>query len=235
MGTAALGCPGERSSPAAGSTTTPDLGHSFRRKAETSSPTSVPILKSKSCRASLRWTAEGGCPHIPRFSIALMPQAFYRRQLPHLQYDERQHFLTFCTHKRWTLPQCVRQTVLQCSLHDNGHKFDLRVAVVMPDHVHMIFMPLIDQQTSEVFSLAKIMDAIKGASAHKVNRSLGRTGKVWQAESFDHVLRSSESLDAKISYLLDNPVRAGFVDRWQNYRWLWKKPFVNPFAPEKCN
>jgi REP element-mobilizing transposase RayT len=159
-----------------------------------------------------------------------MPQAFYRRQLPHLQVDERQHFVTFCTNHRWILPERVRSVVLGCCLHDNGEKFDLRVAVVMPNHVHMIFTPLVDQQAMEVCSLAKIMDAIKGASAHRINKSLGRKGRIWQPESFDHVLRSSESLDAKIRYLLENPVRRGLVKEWTEYSWLWTKPFVNPFA-----
>jgi len=101
----------------------------------------------------------------------------------------------------------------------------------MPDHVHMIFTPLIDYERMEVFSLARIMDGIKGASAHKINKSLGRRGRLWQAESFDHVLRSSESLDAKIKYVLSNPVRRGLVRNWRDYPWIWKKTFVNPFAP----
>jgi REP element-mobilizing transposase RayT len=160
-----------------------------------------------------------------------MRQAFYRRQLPHLQWDYKQHFITFCTDHRWVLPARVRSMVLECCLHDNGAKFDLRVAVVMPDHVHMIFTPLVNQPEMEVYSLAEIMDGVKGTSAHKINKVLRRKGRVWQPESFDHVLRTSESLDAKIAYLLDNPVRLGLVDEWTNYPWLWKKPFVNPFAP----
>jgi REP-associated tyrosine transposase len=159
-----------------------------------------------------------------------MPQAFYRRQLPHLQVDDKQHFVTFCTDRRWIPPSIIRSLVLDSWLHDNGKKFDLRVAVVMPDHVHIIFTPLIDYEAREVCSLAEIMDAIKGASAHRINKALGRKGRVWQAESFDHVLRSSESLDAKIQYLLENPVRRGLVRKWQDYPWLWKKAFVNPFA-----
>jgi len=159
-----------------------------------------------------------------------MPQAFYRRKLPHLQVDERQHFVTFCTDRRWVLPERVRSIVLGCCLHDNGSKYDLRVAVVMPDHVHVIFTPLVDRVAMEVCSLAKIMDAIKGASAHKVNEFLGRKGRVWQTESFDHVLRSSEGLDARIQYVLENPVRRGLVAEWMDYPWLWKKPFINPFA-----
>jgi REP element-mobilizing transposase RayT len=160
-----------------------------------------------------------------------MPQAFYRRQLPHLQVDDARHFVTFCTDRRRILPTHVRSIVLECCLHDNGKKFDLKVAVVMPDHVHIIFTPLVDNEAMEVWSLAKIMNAIRGVSAHKINKVLGRKGRVWQPESFDHVLRTSESLDAKIQYLLDNPVRRGLAREWHDYPWLWKKPFVNPFAP----
>ena len=100
----------------------------------------------------------------------------------------------------------------------------------MPDHVHMIFTPLVNADALEVVSLAEIMDSIKGASAHAINKALRRKGRVWQAESFDHVLRSSENLDAKIGYLLENPVRAGLVARWDVYPWIWRKAFVNPFA-----
>jgi REP element-mobilizing transposase RayT len=160
-----------------------------------------------------------------------MPQAFYRRQLPHLQCDDRQHFVTFCTDHRSVLPECVRSLVLQCCLHDNQIKFDLRVAVVMPDHVHMIFTPLVNEPAMEIYSLAEIMDAVKGTSAHKVNKVLSRKGRLWQPESFDHVLRSSENLDAKIIYVLENPVRLGLVDSWTEYPWIWEKPLVNPFAP----
>jgi len=159
-----------------------------------------------------------------------MPQAFYRRQLPHLQRDDKPHFITFSTYKRWFLPEQVRSIVLESCLHDNGKMFDLQVAVVMSDHVHMIFTPSVDTQAMQVCSLAQIMDAIKGASAHKVNKTLGRKGRVWQAESFDHVLRSSESLDAKIRYVLENPVRRGLVQACSDYPWLWAKPFANPYA-----
>jgi len=55
----------------------------------------------------------------------------------------------------------VRSIVLESCLHDNGTKLDLRVAVVMPDHVHMIFTPLINEPEMEVYSLAEIMKCSK--------------------------------------------------------------------------
>jgi len=161
-----------------------------------------------------------------------MLKPFYRRNLPHLQRDNKPHFLTFCTHLRWTLPEPARDLALECCLHDNDQKIRVHAIVVMPDHVHLIFTPLDNEQAAEIYSLGEIMDAIKGASAHKINRKLGRTGKVWQTESFDRVLRSSEKLDEKIQYILDNPVRKGLVSGWAEYRWLWYRERENPYRLE---
>jgi len=149
---------------------------------------------------------------------------FYRRDLPHLQRDNKRHFITFNTKYRWTLPPEARDIILACCTHDHDLRIDLDAATVMPDHVHLIFTPLINEEEAETWSLAKIMDAIKGASAHLVNRALKRHGSVWQDESFDHVLRSTEDVTQKVRYVLDNPVRAGLVQHAADYRWSWSKP-----------
>lgn len=180
------------------------------------------------CEATAPPDSRGGCPS------TVVLKTFYRRNLPHLQKDNRPHFITFCTFQRWTLPECVRRIVLDCCLHDHESKYDLHAALVMPDHVHIILTPLVSQARQEVHSLAEIMNAIKGASAHRINRELKRTGKAWQTESFDRVLRSSEKLDEKIRYILDNPVRKGLVSKPLDYRWSWAPDTeIGEFAPMK--
>ena len=156
---------------------------------------------------------------------------FYRRNLPHLQRDYKPHFITFVTKFHWTLSDRARDITLACCLHDHETKYRLHVAVVMPDHVHLILTPLTDETRRLIVSLVEVMKAIKGASAHAINRRLSHHGAVWQEESFDRVLRSSENLDAKIDYVLQNPLRAWLVQDWRNYRWLWRKPLQNPYAP----
>jgi len=101
----------------------------------------------------------------------------------------------------------------------------------MPDHVHLIVTPLIDERRHAVVSLIEILKAIKGASAHSINGRLNRHGTVWQEESFDRVLRCSEKLDEKIVYVLQNPVRRGLVADWRNYPWLMYALPENPHAP----
>jgi REP element-mobilizing transposase RayT len=155
---------------------------------------------------------------------------FYRRNLPHMQRDFTPHFITFNTKLRRILPDWARAIVLQSCVHDHDRKYRLRVAIVMPDHVHLVLTPLTDPVKREIISLVTIMQAIKGASAHFINRRSGRNELIWQEESFDRVLRSSESLDAKIAYILDNPVRKGLVGDWRDYRWIWREPEQNPYA-----
>jgi REP element-mobilizing transposase RayT len=148
---------------------------------------------------------------------------FYRRNLPHLQKDFAPHFITFVTKFRWIMPPEACHLVLASCLHDHRIKYDLYVAVVMLDHAHLILTPLVDQQRQELHSLIDIMRTIKSASAHLINRQLRRNGAVWQEESFDHVLRSSEGLDAKVEYVLQNPVRKGLVKDWREYPWAWQR------------
>jgi REP-associated tyrosine transposase len=144
----------------------------------------------------------------------------YHRRLPHYQKGDQPVFVTFRAWCRNALPEGVRTVVLHHCLHDHGTKATVHAAVVMPDHVHLLLTPLRDRD-GRLFSLAEILQAIKGASAHSVNRLLARHGPVWQEESFDHVLRSNESFDQKLEYIRQNPVRRGLVIKPEDYPWLW--------------
>ncbi|NUQ47707.1 MAG: aminomethyl-transferring glycine dehydrogenase [Phycisphaerae bacterium] len=146
----------------------------------------------------------------------------YRRDLPHINSEGRPVFVTFCTANRWVLPEEVRQRVLDHCLHDHGSKIHVHGAVVMPDHVHLVFTALKDSQ-GDTYGLAEIMNGIKGASSHTVNKLLRRRGAVWQPESFDRVLRSDESVYEKVEYICMNPVRKGLVEREDAYPWLWRE------------
>jgi putative transposase len=144
----------------------------------------------------------------------------YRRNLPHLQKAGRPLLVTFSTHKRQLVPESVRSLVLKHCLHDHGVKLWMHVTVVMPDHVHLLFTPLSDQQ-GHPYGQAEIMQGIKGASAHSINKILQRKGRVWQEESFDRELRSDESAQHKAEYICENPVRKGLVENPDDYPWIW--------------
>ena len=147
----------------------------------------------------------------------------YRRRLPHYQRDDRTLFVTFRTLPGSVLSPEARTLALQHCLHDHEITFRLLAAVVMPDHVHLLFTALRDDD-GWTFALPEILRAIKGASARSINKLIGRTGPVWQDESFDHVLRGDESLRETIDYIRQNPVRKGLVKTPEDYPWLWVNP-----------
>ena len=144
----------------------------------------------------------------------------YRRRLPHFQKGSRPFFVSFCRLIREPLPPAACDLVLQHCLYDHGKTMLLHAAVVMPEHVHLLLTPLRDMDGWPI-PLSKILKRIKGTSARSVNRLLGRDGPVWQEESFDHVLRSDESLEEKLEHIRQNPVRRALVKTPEEYPWLW--------------
>lgn len=138
---------------------------------------------------------------------------FHRRNLPHYDDGVTPVFVTFRTHGRLILPPEARDVVLEHCVREHGVRVDLYAAVVMPDHVHLLF------QQRESHPARVIMNSVKGASAHSVNTVVGRRGRVWQEESYDRLLRTDESLRSTAQYICDNPVRAG---QPLGYRWIWR-------------
>lgn len=144
----------------------------------------------------------------------------YRRRLPHYQKDDRPLFVTFRTFSNTILSPEERTLALKHCRHDDGKRIHLHTAVIMPDHVHLLFTALRDGE-GWTFALPEILKAIKGTSARSINKLMGGNGPVWQHESFDHVLRGDESLLETIEYIRQNPVRKGLVQRPEEYPWLW--------------
>ncbi|MBI3465874.1 MAG: hypothetical protein HY000_22895 [Planctomycetes bacterium] len=61
-----------------------------------------------------------------------------------------------------------------------------------------------------------MQDRFKGKSTNK-SWTLGHRGRLWQPRSYDHVLREEESVMAVADYILNNPVRKGYVKQWQDW------------------
>ena len=147
---------------------------------------------------------------------------FYRRNLPHIEKDGASYFVTFSTRNEFVLPETARTLVFDHCLFEYGRKIEMHAFVVMPDHVHMLFTPLFDEQ-GEPYSLAEIMNGIKGASSHSVNKLLGRKRQLWEVESFDRIVRSDADFEYRMIYIVQNPIAAGLGKGPDDYRWAWRE------------
>ena len=87
--------------------------------------------------------------------------------------------------------------------HFDGQRYRLGAWVVMPNHVHAIVTPL------DEYDLSAILHSWKSYSAHEINELFGRTGQVWQRESYDHIIRNERTLFKIEEYIDRNPEKAG--------------------------
>lgn len=78
--------------------------------------------------------------------------------------------------------------------------------VVMPNHVHVLLRPL------QGFELEDILHSIKSFTANQINKLIGESGEFWQRQSYDHIVRDYEPLEAFQQYIALNPVKAGLRD-----------------------
>ncbi len=85
-----------------------------------------------------------------------------------------------------------------------GHpdEYELDAWVIMPNHLHALVRPL-------TLELSHILKRWKGVSARIINLRSERSGNLWQAEAFDHIVRSVEQREHFRRYIAENPVKAG--------------------------
>lgn len=87
--------------------------------------------------------------------------------------------------------------------HFDDKRYLLDHWVIMPSHVHLMVMPL------EGHELSEILYSWKSFTAHQLNKNFGRTGAVWQDESFNRIVRDEAELVHYRYYILANPKKAG--------------------------
>lgn len=114
----------------------------------------------------------------------------------------------------WLRDGRLAEVVASAIRHFDGDRYNVGAFVVMPNHVHALIRP-IDR------SLSRILESIKGFSARRINEAVGRTGRVWQPESFDRIVRDVVALWRAVQYIGANPRRAGIdVLRWVSPAWV---------------
>jgi putative transposase len=123
------------------------------------------------------------------------------------------YFLTVCVHPRRPVfadapsGRWVRDELLRTS---ERFAFSITAYCVMHDHVHVLA-----EATREDSHLVKFVSAWKQTTGFYWKRRTNEN--LWQQGFFDHVLRDDEDERGVIRYIVENPVRAGYVSSPKNY------------------
>ncbi len=97
-------------------------------------------------------------------------------------------------------------------LEADGREYGMQAWVIMPNHVHLVV---------DVWDvpLAKLINGWKGRSSRAANALLNRTGKFWQEDYYETLVRDEAHLQRTVRYTQQNPVKAFLARAALDWPW----------------
>ena len=86
--------------------------------------------------------------------------------------------------------------------HFDGIRYAQIAWVVMPNHVHTLFVQQAD------WPLERLIHSWKLFTARRINKPVGRAGSLWQRDYFDRLVGDRPHLSNCVRYIRRNPGRA---------------------------
>jgi len=147
----------------------------------------------------------------------------YQRHLPHWRQDGATYFVTFRLHD--SLPQDRLR-----ELDGLRSEWERRNPPPRSDDV-------LEELARDIFLrvnrwLDQGMGSWKKYSSRWINDRLGRSGDLWQEESYDRIIRDEEHLYRTIQYIGRNPGKAGMArgtcplwirPEWEELSWTFER------------
>jgi len=115
-------------------------------------------------------------------------------------------------------PDLARMICGNVEFYCTKMRYNLYCYCLTPDHLHVLLSP----GASET-QIGKWLNSFKSFTTHQFMKA-GGDPPLWQRSANDHVCRASEDPENVVRYIVNNPVRAGLVERWDD--WPWTRIFV---------
>src|ERR1700678_2578252 len=123
-----------------------------------------------------------------------------------IRQSQSTYAITILTHQRHRLFQRTANAELMMSTlfryRDQG-RFALHAFAIMPDHIHVLITPAMDQST------ARCVQLIKGGFSFAVREQF--KGEVWHSGYHEHRIRDRPDFEAQKQYIANNPSRKNYA------------------------
>jgi REP element-mobilizing transposase RayT len=171
------------------------------------------------CRRLPHWRAEGGIYFVTFRLADSLPKevvdamlAMPKESPERIRLGERELDKSFgsCVLRNPRAAALVMETIQRF----DPERYGLWSCCVMPNHIHAVLSP------ADTFDLEGILHSGKSYTSKRINDIVGRRGRLWEPEYFDHLVRNGDSLDKFIRYIEANPVKARLGD----WPWVYVAP-----------
>jgi putative transposase len=112
----------------------------------------------------------------------------------------------------------IAEMIQQCLLFFDAQRYRMLAWVVMPNHVHALFHPI------NGWAVAFIVASWKKFTARQIcglqqGRNSSSPAPVWHREYWDRYIRNEQHFATAITYIHNNPVKAGLVALPAHWPW----------------
>jgi putative transposase len=128
--------------------------------------------------------------------------------------------VTFCAHREapFRIDAVAAMVCENVEFYSRKLGYRLYGFTLMPDHLHVLLSPAKSERP-----LAYWLDVFKSYTTNQYMK-MGYRPPLWQGSANDHVCRTAETAEKVLTYMANNPVRAGLVRCWQD--WPWTKILI---------
>ena len=123
----------------------------------------------------------------------------------------------------WLVEDDIAKLVMDRLWENHGDLLDLICYTIMPNHIHLLceynFPGIENIQVQWDDFLAELKNDI----AKQANKVLMHDYKFWNNVNYNHQVNDENEMINIISYIVENPVKAGLVEYWKD----WPFTFVN--------
>ena len=104
----------------------------------------------------------------------------------------------------------------------------LHAHVILPNHYHILL------EATAIKPLREALGKLHGATAFQWNRQEGCRGRKVFHGSAETVIKSERHFWASLNYIHNNPVRHGYVKRWQDWPYSSAQLFLKQIGRKKA-
>ncbi|HYJ07264.1 MAG TPA: transposase [Chthoniobacterales bacterium] len=122
-----------------------------------------------------------------------------------------------CLLRRREFAEIVAQTLR----HFEGERVVMISFVIMPNHVHALFVQ------NPMWPLEKLLQSWKRFTTREINKLLDRAGNLWQRDYFDRLVRDEKHFANCVRYIRRNPEKARLT---QDEFLLWESEIAKAIA-----
>jgi putative transposase len=157
-----------------------------------------------------------------------VPSPFHHKdiRLPAAAYvGSKAYFVTLCAAGRHSVFTAER--ICECLLHllreeSAARGFAIPAYCLMPDHLHFL--------AEGLYPSSNLLSFVKSFRIKSSRIYAGLTSEVlWQKKFYDHILRTSVSLESVAWYIWMNPVRASLATQVGEFPFAGSFTETNPF------